>query len=107
MPVLHVEAVTGRLDAEDPHVAIVEERMEEANGIGPATDAGDDGVGQSALGRHDLLACFLADDGLEVAHHGRIGVRSSGGADDVVGVADVGDPVAQRLVHRVLECARA
>src|SRR3546814_4565849 len=32
-----------------------------------------------------------------------IGVRAGDGADDVEGVVDVGDPVAQRLVHRVLE----
>ena len=54
-----------------------------------------------------LLAHLLADDGLEVAHHGRIGMRAGGRADDVVGVAHVGDPVAQRLVHGVLQGLRA
>ena len=54
-----------------------------------------------------LLAHFVADDGLEVAHHGGIGMRARGGADDVVGVAHVGDPVAQGLVHGVLEGLRA
>ena len=48
-----------------------------------------------------------ADHRLEVAHHRRIGMRAGDGADEVVGVVDVGDPVAQRLVHRVLERARA
>ena len=37
----------------------------------------------------------------------RIGVRAHHRADAVVGVADVRDPVAQRLVDRVLERARA
>ena len=36
-----------------------------------------------------------------------IGVRAGGGADAIEGVVDVGDPVAQRLVHRVLEGPRA
>ena len=54
-----------------------------------------------------LLPRLLADDGLEVAHHGGIGVRAGDRADDVEGVFDVGDPVAQRLVHGVLEGARA
>ena len=34
-------------------------------------------------------------------------MRTGGRADDVERVVDVGDPVAQRLVHRVLERARA
>ena len=55
----------------------------------------------------DLGAGLVADDRLEVAHHGRVGVRPGHRADDVVGVADVGDPVADGLVHRVLERARA
>ena len=45
--------------------------------------------------------------GLEVAHHGRIGSGPRGRADDVVGVAHIGDPVAQRLVHGVLQRPRA
>jgi hypothetical protein len=40
---------------------------------------------------------------LEVAHHHRIGVRAGDGADAVVGVVDIRDPVAQALVHRVLQ----
>ena len=50
-----------------------------------------------------LLARLGADDRLEVAHHGRIGMRAGGGADAIERVVDVGDPVAQRLVHGVLE----
>ena len=49
----------------------------------------------------------VADDALEIAHHRRIGVRAGDGADAVEGVVDVGDPVAQRLVHRVLQGLRA
>ena len=37
----------------------------------------------------------------------RIGMRAGGGADQVVGVLDIGHPVAQRLVHGVLERAVA
>ena len=64
-------------------------------------------VRQAALGRHHLLAGLAADDALEVAHHGRIGMRPGDRADAVEGVGDVGDPVAQRLVHGVLEGPRA
>ena len=46
---------------------------------------------------------LVADDPLEVAHHVRERVRTGDGAEDVVGVLDVGDPVAHRLVDGVLE----
>ena len=54
-----------------------------------------------------LRAHLVADDALEVAHHRRIGMRAGGRADAVERVVDIGDPVAQRLVHRVLQRARA
>jgi hypothetical protein len=52
-----------------------------------------------------LAPRLLADDRLEIAHHGRIGMRARHGADAIEGVADIGDPVAQRIVHRVLQRA--
>ena len=81
--------------------------MEQADGVGAAADAGDQRVRQPALRRQDLLARLGADHRLEVADHRRIGMRPGDGADQVVGVVDVGDPVAQRLVHRVLQRAGA
>ena len=81
--------------------------MEQAHGVGAAADAGDRGVRQSALGFLQLPLRFLADHRLEVAHHHRIRMRAGDGADQVVGVGDVGDPVAHRLVHRVLQRAGA
>ena len=63
--------------------------------------------GKPAFGGEKLLPGLDADDRLEVAHHLRIGMRPGGGADQVIGVVDIGDPVAQRLVHGVLERAVA
>src|SRR3546814_12181931 len=56
--------------------------------------------------RH-LLEAFVADDGLEVAHHARIGIGAGHRADDVEGVFDIGDPVAHGLVQGVFQGARA
>ena len=82
--------------------------MEQAHGVGAAADRRDQRVRQAAvLGLGELLARLIADDRLEVAHHGGIGMRAGDGADDVEGVGDIGDPVAQRLVHRILQGARA
>ena len=64
-------------------------------------------IRQPALALEHLRARLLADDRLEVAHHRRIGMRTSNGADAVEGVCDVRHPVAQRLVHRVLQRAAA
>ena len=40
---------------------------------------------------------------LEIAHHRRVGVRPRHRADHVERVVDMRDPVAQRVVHRVLQ----
>jgi hypothetical protein len=50
-----------------------------------------------------LLAHLVADHALEIAHHGRIGMRARDRADAIERVVHVRHPVAQRLVHRVLE----
>ncbi len=53
-----------------------------------------------------LLSRLDADDGLEIAHHLRVGMRSRDGADAVERIFHVRHPVAQRLVERILESAR-
>ena len=63
--------------------------------------------GSRPSSRLHLLAGLVADHALEVAHHHRIGMRAGDGADAVERVGDIGDPVAQRLVHRVLQRLRA
>ena len=81
--------------------------MEQADGVGAAADARNQAVGQTAFLRLHLFAHLIADDELEIAHHGGIGVRAGGRADQVIGARDARDPVAQRLVHGVLQRARA
>src|SRR5918996_716818 len=95
-----------RLDAEQAHVLVREEAGEDPDRVRAAADAGDHGVRQAALGGQDLLARLAADDGLEVAHDLRVGVRADAGADQVVRRLDVRDPVADRLARRLLERAR-
>ena len=77
--------------------------MEQPHRVGAAADAGDQRIGQPAFGLLHLLAGLVADDRLEIAHHRRIGMRAGDRADHVKGVLDMRDPVAQRLVHRVLQ----
>ena len=81
--------------------------MEHADGVAAAADAGGHRVRQAAVFGQHLRARLAADHGVEVADHARIRVRPGHGADDVEGVAHVGDPVAHRLVQRVLQRGRA
>ncbi len=92
-------------DADETH-GIVAERMEDANRIRAATDAGHDGIGQAAGALEHLCPRLFADHRLETPHEVRIGVGSSGCADHVMGRLDVGDPVANGIVEGVFECAR-
>jgi hypothetical protein len=101
------QAVAAGLDAIHGHAGIVEERIEQADGIGSPADTGNQCIRQPPGHLQCLLARLAADDGLEVAHHGGIGMRPGNGADNVERVIDVGDPVAQCLVKRVLEGLRA
>ena len=93
--------------ADDPHVAVVEERVEQAHGVRAAADGRHQRVRQAAFLVQQLRLGLDADHRLEVAHHGRVGMRAGDRADHVEGVVRVADPVAQRLVQRVLERARA
>ena len=102
-----LDAVPARLHADQPHRRIIEERMEQPHRVRSAADARHRGIRQPALGFLQLRLGFLADHRLEVAHHHRIRMRAGDGADQVIGVLDIGDPVAQRLVHRVLQRGRA
>ena len=91
------------LDAAHLHRRVVEERVEQADGIRAAADAGEEQVGQAALLLQNLPAGLVANNSVEVADHDRIRMRAVGGAEDVVGAADVGHPVAHGLVDGFLE----
>lgn len=102
-----VDTVTTGLNTEHLDAGVVGEGVEHADGIGTTANAGDDGVGELAALLQHLLLGLVADDGLEGAHNGGEGVRTNGGADDVVGVGKVDDPVAESLVDGVAEGAAA
>ena len=100
-----VEPVAAGLDPDHPDIRLVEKRVKQPHRIRAAADAGDERVGQPALGASQLGARLVADDRLEIAHHRRVRMRSGDRADHVERVVDMGDPVAQRLVHRVFQGA--
>ena len=92
-----------RLDTDQAYALDTDVGMEDAHGVGAATDAGNHVV-RLAPGRlRHLHQAFLADDGLEVPHHHRIGMRPRNRTNDVESIGDVGHPVAHGLVQRILE----
>ena len=101
-----LDAVARRFDADDRHFGIVEERMEQADRVAAAADAGDDRIRQPAIVGQHLRARLASDHGVEIAHHARIRIRAGDSADDVESVLHVGHPVAHRFVQRILQRLR-
>ncbi len=93
------------LQADQAHLGVVEEGVEDADRVGAATHARRDGVGQPAGDLQHLGAGLHPDHSVEVADHHREGVGSGHGPQQVVGGGDVGDPVPHRLVDGVLQGA--
>ena len=98
-----VDARSAGLDADQLHRVVRHERVEQADGVAAAADARDRVVGQPPRRLHELLSRLAADDRLEVADQHGVGVGPHDAADQVVRRLDVRDPVADRLVDRVLE----
>ncbi len=90
-------------DADHADGGVLEEGVEEADGVGAAADAGDEEVWEALFAFEDLAAGLVADHPLEVTDHDGVGVGAIGGAEDVVSGADMGDPVAHGLVDGFLE----
>ena len=101
-----LHAVTSSLDTDEPH-RVVDKWMKDSNGVGPPAHAGDHGIGQRPGLLKHLRPRLSANHRLEVPHHGRIRVWACNCTNDVERVVDMGDPVSQRLVHRVLERPRS
>src|SRR5512135_1351785 len=81
-----INAVPACFDADQLDGFVVHERTENTDGIGPASHAGDNSVWQpSCIGKH-LFPRLAADHRLELADHGRVGVRPKGRAKQVMGI---------------------
>src|SRR6478736_7875929 len=57
------------LDANQPHILVIDERIEDADGVATATDTGNHSVRKPAGLVEDLLARLAANDRLEFPHH--------------------------------------
>eukprot|EP00982_Pelagococcus_subviridis_P016899 31499-Pelagococcus_subviridis.AAC.38 len=96
-------ALARGLDADDPHVLVVDELVEQTHRVRAAADARDQHVRLASPFFERLRPRLLADHRVEVANHHRVRVRARDGPEDVVRRLHVRDPVADRLGRRVLE----
>src|SRR3546814_10687896 len=65
---LALQSFARRFDADHLDLRIVQEGVEQADGVGAAADRRDQHVGQAAFQFQYLLARLPADDRLEIAH---------------------------------------
>src|SRR5437867_6048571 len=98
-----LDVLSSCFDSVQFHFEIMEEVVEDSDGVTPAPNTGDYRAGEFVFSCENLLSGFPPDDALEVADHGRVRVGSHGGAEQVVGVLYVGYPVSEGLVDCVFE----
>ena len=95
----------GGLDAEQPHLGVVEEPGEDADCVRSSAHAGDDDFRQPPLRILELRSGLVSDHGLQLADDLRIRRGADARANQVVRRFDVRDPVANRLTRRLLQRA--
>lgn len=78
------DAVAARFNADQPHLGVVDERIEHADRVAAAPDAGHDGRRQTAWVRTELLPGLGPDHRLELANHQRVWMRAQHGTEQVV-----------------------
>src|SRR5699024_2982731 len=98
-------AAAGCLDTDQPYRFLFNEWVEHADGIAAASDACYYRIRQTAFTVHHLLPGLSADDRLQITDNLRERMRSERRAQNEVGVIDILHPVAECLVHRILQCA--
>ncbi len=96
---------TTGLDADELHVAILDEGIEDPDCVTAAADTGDDRIWQSTGLFQDLAPRFPSDHRLKLANHQRVRMRAERRAEQVMRVVRTRHPVAHRFIDRVLQRA--
>src|SRR5208337_327706 len=65
-------AASARLNANQLHLGVLDELVEDANCIRAAANTGNHRSWQATFGFEDLLARLPADDAMKVTHHRRV-----------------------------------
>src|SRR5207244_9477972 len=90
-------------DADHPHMSILQEGMQQTDGVAAAADACDEQIRQARFAFENLASRFNPDDALKIAHHHRVRMRAEHRAQYIMSGVHVRDPIAHRFVDCFLE----
>src|SRR5437868_2863175 len=92
-----------RLDSDHSNLGVTKKLIEQSDRIAAAAHARDEQIRKAARFGDDLIASLASDHRLKISYHRGIRMRAQGRAEPIVGIADIGDPVAKRLIDRAFE----
>ena len=98
---LGIHAFASSLNTDDSHLFVIEEGKEQPHGIRAATYRRNQCIRQTPFLLQHLLPRFLADDGLKVPYHRRIGMGACDCAYAVECILYIRHPIAQSVIHSV------
>mmetsp|Transcript_1449 Transcript_1449/g.2509 ORF Transcript_1449/g.2509 Transcript_1449/m.2509 type:complete len:265 (+) Transcript_1449:768-1562(+) len=93
----------GGLHSNEAHILVLNESIEQSDGVGATTHARYAYVGEASELLLALPLSLVTDHFVELTHHHGVRVGAGCRAENVVGALNVGDPVADGLRGRVLE----
>src|SRR5689334_11337342 len=93
-------------DADHLDGSVAEKWMKQTNRVGAAADTRDQRIRQTTFAFQNLRTRFTSDHTVKIAHHERVRMWTKRAAEQVVGIGNIRDPIAQRFVDRILQCAR-
>mmetsp|Transcript_16412 Transcript_16412/g.33723 ORF Transcript_16412/g.33723 Transcript_16412/m.33723 type:complete len:384 (+) Transcript_16412:470-1621(+) len=106
MFLVEFDSLSGGFGTVKGDTLVVFKGVEGSDSVGSSSDTGNECIGELAIVfLHELFLDLLSDHALEVSDDGGEGVGSDCRTNEVVCVADVGDPVGHGFVDGVLEGA--
>ena len=100
------DAAPSCFDADQFHLVICDKPAEDTNRIRPAAHTGDDHIWQPPHIHHHLFARLPSDHGLELAHDRWIRMRTQCRTEQIMRIAHIRNPIADRFVDGILQGLR-
>ncbi len=96
-----------RFDSNEFNMLIIHKSTKDSNRIRPATHTRNDRIRQTPHFHHYLFTCFRPDHRLKLTHHRRVRVRSQRRTEQIMRIAHIRHPIADRFIDRILQRLRA
>ena len=99
------DAITPSLDPSQLDTLVVQESVEKSNGIAASPHASDKMIRKALLALKNLTAGFISNHPVKITNNHRIGMRTEGAAENVVGRTHICYPIAHGFIDRLFECS--